>query len=313
MAHTTRRYPARRKPLAAAALAGLLGACATAENVDRLAARQPAGDAFARALATGYHGFAARERDAMYDWRDATRFADKGLRAARGDSVVPEALEDWPLDPAARGELASARAGLVAALASGGRAHQPETAARAQTQFDCWVEQQAEGHQAADIAACRGGFERALAQLQAGARDRAATRTREPAHRQLARAGTGDAAVTATLLTAVAPAALTVYFGFDRRAVSEAEQAALQQAVARAAAHPRARLSVTGHADTVGAHGYNLALSRDRARAVRAALMARGVPASQIVVRAKGETAPAIDTGDEVREPRNRRVVIALE
>jgi outer membrane protein OmpA-like peptidoglycan-associated protein len=70
---------------------------------------------------------------------------------------------------------------------------------------------------------------------------------------------------------------------------------------------------VTGHADTVGAHGYNLALSRDRARAVRAALMARGVPASQIVVRAKGETAPAIDTGDEVREPRNRRVVIALE
>ena len=75
---------------------------------------------------------------------------------------------------------------------------------------------------------------------------------------------------------------------------------------------PAGRVRVTGHADTAGPSGYNMALSRGRAGAVRAALMARGVPARQIDLRAEGESEPAVATGDGVREPRNRRVVIAV-
>lgn len=74
-----------------------------------------------------------------------------------------------------------------------------------------------------------------------------------------------------------------------------------------------ARIRVAGHADRSGSAAYNLALSRRRAEAVRAALIDRGIAAELVTVEAYGETRPLIETGDGVREPRNSRVEIVIE
>jgi outer membrane protein OmpA-like peptidoglycan-associated protein len=53
-------------------------------------------------------------------------------------------------------------------------------------------------------------------------------------------------------------------------------------------------------------------LSLRRAQAVRAALIRLGVPEGQIIVRAHGTDDPMVQTASGVKEPQNRRVVVAF-
>ena len=73
------------------------------------------------------------------------------------------------------------------------------------------------------------------------------------------------------------------------------------------------RIAVTGHTDTSGAPAYNMALSLRRANAVKDALVREGIPASVIAVTGRGETQLLVQTGDNVKEPQNRRVEIVLQ
>lgn len=67
-------------------------------------------------------------------------------------------------------------------------------------------------------------------------------------------------------------------------------------------------ISVIGHTDTVGSKEYNFKLSKERAKAVASYLVGHGVEAAYISVTSHGEGNPLIPTGDNVSEPRNRRV-----
>ena len=75
----------------------------------------------------------------------------------------------------------------------------------------------------------------------------------------------------------------------------------------------KSRITATGHADTSGTPQYNLALSERRAKAIKASLIKLGFKDSEIVVMFKGESEPLVATGDNVKEPQNRRVEIVLE
>ena len=61
----------------------------------------------------------------------------------------------------------------------------------------------------------------------------------------------------------------------------------------------------------VGAN--NMRLSMRRAQSVKNELMRLGVPEKDIVMVAKGETEPLVQTNDGVREPQNRRVLIEFQ
>jgi outer membrane protein OmpA-like peptidoglycan-associated protein len=71
------------------------------------------------------------------------------------------------------------------------------------------------------------------------------------------------------------------------------------------------RFRIEGHTDTVGSVGLNQSLSERRAAAVRAYLTSRfGVEGDRLIAVGLGETRLAVETGDNVDEPRNRRVQI---
>ena len=70
------------------------------------------------------------------------------------------------------------------------------------------------------------------------------------------------------------------------------------------------RLEIEGHASSKGDHQYNVLLTEKRARAVAKALFEAGVEEKRLVPIGYGEYCPAIDRGDEVDDPVNRRVLL---
>lgn len=71
-------------------------------------------------------------------------------------------------------------------------------------------------------------------------------------------------------------------------------------------------ISVIGHSDTAGDRDYNLRLSRERAMIVQQILVRRGVDQEYISTTSHGKENPLIKTGDNVEEPRNRRVEVIV-
>ena len=115
---------------------------------------------------------------------------------------------------------------------------------------------------------------------------------------------------------AVAPAGqartFRVYFEFNRANLTAEGARVVREAAAAFRQTGSARIDVTGHTDTSGSNGYNLGLSKRRADAVKAALIAAGVPASAVAENWRGETSLRVPTPDGVREPQNRRVEIVI-
>lgn len=80
-----------------------------------------------------------------------------------------------------------------------------------------------------------------------------------------------------------------VKFRFDSAALPANAPRLLDGAVRFAVAHPGHRIVLDAHCDPVGSSPYNVGLAIRRAESVRARLIARGVPADQIVLAIYGE------------------------
>jgi OOP family OmpA-OmpF porin len=290
----------------------VLAGCTTGANIDSMKGVTPSGSAFQKALVTQYQDIVRYEADEMYDWRDADYFAAKGLKAQSGETVMPERLDDWDLPAERVGELSAARGDLVAALDETARRKAPELAALAQGRFDCWVEQQEENRQPDHIAACREAFYDAMSEIETAMAPEPEPEP-EPEPQVEAEPEPAPEPAPEPEPEMAAPEPVTLYFGFDA-ATMQPEGIEKADRVAQAVeANAELAVSVTGHADRAGPAEYNRQLSLKRAQNVRDALIAQGVPAEKISVAARGESQPAVATGDGVREARNRRVEVVLQ
>lgn len=119
-----------------------------------------------------------------------------------------------------------------------------------------------------------------------------------------------DAAYAACLGSS--PANFIVYFGFDRSNLTDAARGVISDVVAALSGVANPIVSLVGHADTSGPADYNVRLSQRRVNTVADALASAGVPMGGVTRAARGESEPAVPTGDGVREPRNRRVEITI-
>jgi OOP family OmpA-OmpF porin len=244
-----------------------------------------AGGTFNSNLAAEYRALGESEA-AQYDWIDSDHFSKKGIAAAGGATVPPDTVESRYIPPEKQAELGAARQRLLTALNGGAGTRAPALAARAQSRYDCWLEQQEENWQVEDIAVCRSQFLATMSELE-----------QRPT----------PAAVPA------AAREYRVYFDFDRYSVTPEGQQIINQVAESVRGGGAARVELVGKADRAGTEEYNQRLSERRARAVQDALVTAGVPRDRIVARAVGETQPPVPTPDGVREPRNRVVEIGIQ
>ncbi|MBV9521422.1 MAG: hypothetical protein JO010_01430, partial [Alphaproteobacteria bacterium] len=139
--------------LALLALAGCAGRGNVLMSANDVAAANkaaPGGATFSQSVAHEYAQYASEEQTED-DYGNADYFAKKGLSAANGQAVLPESVDRWNIPATKRDELAAARTRLVSVLDGGARERAPALAARAQSRYDCWMEQQEENWQIDDI------------------------------------------------------------------------------------------------------------------------------------------------------------------
>jgi hypothetical protein len=103
-----------------------------------------------------------------------------------------------------------------------------------------------------------------------------------------------------------------VFFDWDRSNLSAQAVETVRQAAQAYKTRGSANIVATGHTDTSGSPQYNMALSLRRANSVKDQLVRDGVPATAISVNGRGEEGLLVQTGDNVREPQNRRVEISV-
>ncbi|MEE8453637.1 MAG: OmpA family protein, partial [Limibaculum sp.] len=231
------------------------------------------GSGFTGHLASEYTEVARRAAFKDVLWLNSTAYISKAQQAEAG--VIPPL---WtPAEIGVNGDATALYDTVVSAIAAN-RDARPAACARAQVMWDQYLE------------ALRGGANFCI--------------TPEDARALL------DEALAACGI--VGPTNFIVYFGFDKTNLTDAARATVDEVIAAVNAMGTSALSLVGHADTVGSVGYNQGLSEARARRVSEALTARGVPAGAMTLAGRSENDLAIATGDNVREPLNRRVQITL-
>jgi OmpA-OmpF porin, OOP family len=329
------------------AAAWLLSGCTLGPfDADRLATSPPPSSTFDATLSQEYVALGDLER-AEYDWPDTARFYQRAIDVAAGDRVEPEALERRDLASADQAVLGAARDRLVRALKEGARALTPKAAAQAQAGFDCWMQEQEEGHQPDDIAACRAGFDTAMATVELGLKgvvvvlladaggtvgavdlqnDRGAVTLDSLRASAVVAAGgvAPDAAGTlgerdvreifGGALGAEPPAPITVllYFEVGGNVLTPESQASLPTLLEIIRQRVLPGVEIAGHTDRVGASSVNDALALRRAELVPQMMLCLGISRRLIRVDSFGERDPVVPTADGVDEPRNRRVEITV-
>lgn len=110
----------------------------------------------------------------------------------------------------------------------------------------------------------------------------------------------------------ILPAHFRLYFLKDTDTLtpdSEQQYRAVFEDIKR---RPVYQVEVIGYTDTLGTPVHNQELSLKRAETIRDRLVHDGLSADSISVAGRGELDPAVATGPQVSEPRNRRVEITV-
>jgi outer membrane protein OmpA-like peptidoglycan-associated protein len=247
----------------------------------------PQGSPFNQHLYAEYISLSQMEYDEADYW-DADTFALRAVASGSGKSPAPEAIAARGLPADKVGELTLARERLVTVLGTGAADRLPQLAARAQAMFDCWMQEQEENFQPADIKWCRDRFDAAMAEI-------------------------GAPAPKAETKPSVTFANFTVYFDFDKSSLTAETQSTLIDAANAADGMSATSITVSGYADRSGPDAYNMKLSQRRAEAVAKELTSLiGAKAPKMTLEAFGETQNKVVTPDGVKEAKNRRVKIEI-
>jgi len=118
--------------------------------------------------------------------------------------------------------------------------------------------------------------------------------------------------VPANVSKTIATAAQNIQFMTGTAKLSTKSNAPLNRVVAILNENPTVKLSIEGHTDNAGDDAKNQQLSEDRAAAVKAYFVGKGISEDRITSEGFGETRPIADNKTAAGKAKNRRVEIKV-
>lgn len=103
-----------------------------------------------------------------------------------------------------------------------------------------------------------------------------------------------------------------INFDMDKAIIPEVNKPLLDKAADIIKVLPNISLLIMGHTDATADNAHNVALSQERATAIKAYLVAKGVDASKLMAKGMGEQYPIADNETEQGRFRNRRIEFAV-
>jgi outer membrane protein OmpA-like peptidoglycan-associated protein len=118
--------------------------------------------------------------------------------------------------------------------------------------------------------------------------------------------------VPANVSKTIATAAQNIQFMTGTAKLSTKSNASLNRVVAILNENPSVKLSIEGHTDNAGDDAKNQQLSEDRAAAVKAYFVSKGISEDRITSEGYGETRPIAENTTAAGRTKNRRVEIKV-
>jgi peptidoglycan-associated lipoprotein len=130
-----------------------------------------------------------------------------------------------------------------------------------------------------------------------------------------ARGGSATSTLTVQVTQRVEIVFEDVHFDFDRFNLRPDALKILDDAVSKLMQNPNVRVTIEGHADSLGTSEYNLALGERRANSVRDYLTTRGITNTRLRTVSYGEDRPIADNRTAQGRAQNRRghLVVIME
>lgn len=108
---------------------------------------------------------------------------------------------------------------------------------------------------------------------------------------------------------------ITYHINFDtgKATIKPDSEGSINQITALLKGVPALKVSIEGHTDNIGTPESNKKLSEDRAKAVMAAVVAKGIAADRMTAVGRGQDAPVADNRKEEGRALNRRVEVVKQ
>jgi peptidoglycan-associated lipoprotein len=103
-----------------------------------------------------------------------------------------------------------------------------------------------------------------------------------------------------------------IHFGYDSYAIEGEGRMDVESNAQKLQSQANMKIVLEGHCDERGTVEYNMALGSQRARAVKNALIAQGIPSSRIETISYGEEIPLDASHSDEAYAKNRRVHFAV-
>lgn len=273
--------------LSALLVSSFLVGCSSTWDVEALRSMEAKGSIFEKQLKHEYTELAAY-KEAKGDWAESELFLERAAAAAEGRSFDLEQVGDRNLAEQYIKEVTEARERLLIALNDDAKEKTPSVAAKAQVGYECWTSELDDDPQTEeDVKNCREKLSNALDTLE---RDSYSAKTVSVEGKYV------------------------IYFDWDSHKLVGDYRNVFNQAIEDIKKLNPKKVVVSGHTDTSGPDAYNLGLSKLRAEAVKIALgKTSDVEEKDLGVESYGESKLAVETKDNVRESKNRRVEISFE
>lgn len=99
-----------------------------------------------------------------------------------------------------------------------------------------------------------------------------------------------------------------IEFDLGKSSIRASSFDVLEQAAKTLEEYPTLKVEIAGHTDDTGAHDYNVALSLERANAVKSFLVSKGVSADRVTTRGAGPDEPVVAEKSKSARQKNRRI-----